>query len=198
MRKMCLNQVYELAKKNPKVFFIGSDLGFETLKQFKQDMPDRFLMEGVSEANLIGISAGLALEGNIGKINGIIDLFQRNLGHYAEVLRSEIERVQCIEKDDGSGIATYSVTIDGKEGRERKQFVRKIDSTLSGSTTTPSRVNTLLGLLMKYHLRHKYIKLLEPIIDTIDDKDIFEAHAYVTQLKFWDFKLYDCLVAPIF
>jgi transketolase len=65
MRKTCLDSVYEIAKTDPRVFFIGSDLGIGTLKQFKAEMPDRYFMEGVSEANLIGMSAGLALEGKI-------------------------------------------------------------------------------------------------------------------------------------
>ena len=51
MRKMCLDMVYELARLDKRIFFIGSDLGVGTLKQFKTEMPDRFLMEGVSEAN---------------------------------------------------------------------------------------------------------------------------------------------------
>ena len=38
MRQTCLNMVYELAKKDPRVFFIGSDLGQGTLKQFKAEM----------------------------------------------------------------------------------------------------------------------------------------------------------------
>jgi transketolase len=65
MRKTCLDLVYEIAKTDSRVFFIGSDLGIGTLNQFKAEMPDRFFMEGVSEANLIGMSAGLALEGKI-------------------------------------------------------------------------------------------------------------------------------------
>jgi transketolase len=65
MRKACLDSIYKLAKDDDRIFFIGSDLGTGTLSQFKKDMPERFLMEGVSEANLIGISAGLALEGKI-------------------------------------------------------------------------------------------------------------------------------------
>ena len=74
---MCLNQVYELALKDPRIFFIGSDLGYETQKQFKDEMPERFLMEGVSEANLIGISAGLALEGKIVYANTIATFLSR-------------------------------------------------------------------------------------------------------------------------
>ena len=71
MRKTCLDMVYELAKKDERIFFIGSDLGIGTLKQFKQEMPERFFMEGVSEANIIGIAAGLALEGKIPYVNTI-------------------------------------------------------------------------------------------------------------------------------
>src|SRR5476649_2340275 len=77
MRKTCLDQVYELAKKDPRIFFVGSDLGYETLKQFKNEIPDRFFMEGVSEANLIGISAGMAMEGKIVYANTIATFLSR-------------------------------------------------------------------------------------------------------------------------
>ena len=77
MRKTCLDSVYELAKNDPRVFFVGSDLGIGTLKQFKAEMPDRFFMEGVSEANLIGMSAGLALEGKIVYANTIATFITR-------------------------------------------------------------------------------------------------------------------------
>jgi transketolase len=77
MRKTCLDSVYELAKNDPRVFFVGSDLGIGTLKQFKAEMPERFFMEGVSEANLIGMSAGLALEGKIVYANTIATFITR-------------------------------------------------------------------------------------------------------------------------
>ena len=53
--------ILELAKKNEKVFFIGSDLSDDILRQFTKEMPRRFFMEGISEANIIGMAAGLAL-----------------------------------------------------------------------------------------------------------------------------------------
>ena len=71
MRKACLDMVYELAREDERIFFIGSDLGVGTLKQFKQDIPDRFFMEGISEAYIIGMAAGLALEGKIPYVNTI-------------------------------------------------------------------------------------------------------------------------------
>ena len=43
MRKTSLNQVYELAKKDKRVLFIGSDLGPDVLLEMKEQMPNRFL-----------------------------------------------------------------------------------------------------------------------------------------------------------
>ena len=77
MRETCLEMVYELAKSDKRIFFIGSDLSVGTLKKFKEEMPDRFLMEGVSEANLVGIAAGLAMEGKIVYINTIATFLTR-------------------------------------------------------------------------------------------------------------------------
>ncbi len=77
MRKTSLDMVYELAKKDKRIVFIGSDLGVGTLKQFKAEMPDRFLMEGVSEANVVGMAAGLALEGKIVYVNTIATFLTR-------------------------------------------------------------------------------------------------------------------------
>lgn len=71
MRKTCLDKVYEMAQKDSRIVFIGSDLGVGTLDKFKKEIPDRFLMEGISEGHLIGMAAGLALEGNIVYINTI-------------------------------------------------------------------------------------------------------------------------------
>ena len=63
MRKACLEMVYELAKKDSRVIFIGSDLGTKTLQNLKEERPDQFLMEGISEGHLIGMAAGMALDG---------------------------------------------------------------------------------------------------------------------------------------
>lgn len=77
MRKTSLDAVYELAKRDPRVVFIGSDLGIGTLKQFKAEMPERFFMEGVSEAHIVTMAAGLALEGKVVYINTIATFLTR-------------------------------------------------------------------------------------------------------------------------
>ena len=71
MRKTSLDIVYEMAKKNKKVIFLGSDLGFKVLDEMRVRLPKNFLMEGICEQNLIGMSAGLAMEGYIPYVNTI-------------------------------------------------------------------------------------------------------------------------------
>ena len=77
MRKTCLDTVYELARKDKRIFFIGSDLSVGTLQSFKKEIPERFFMEGVSEANLVGMACGLAMEGKIVYVNTIATFLSR-------------------------------------------------------------------------------------------------------------------------
>jgi transketolase len=69
--------VHELAQQDERILFVGSDLGVGVLREFKQAFPERFFMEGVSEANIIGMSAGLALEGHIVYVNTIATFLTR-------------------------------------------------------------------------------------------------------------------------
>ena len=77
MRQACLRMVYELAKQDDRIFFIGSDLGVGTLSEFKDEMPDRFFMEGIAEANLVGMASGMAMEGKILYVNTIATFLTR-------------------------------------------------------------------------------------------------------------------------
>ena len=77
MRKTCINMVYELAKRDSRVVFIGSDLSPGLLAEMKRDMPDRYYMEGVTEANVIGMAAGLAMEGYTPFVNTIATFITR-------------------------------------------------------------------------------------------------------------------------
>ena len=71
MRQKALLTVYKLAKQDPRIVFIGSDLGAGTLKEMQLDIPGQFFMEGISEQHVVGFAAGLAQEGFIPYINTI-------------------------------------------------------------------------------------------------------------------------------
>lgn len=77
MRQTCVDMVYELAKQDERVVFIGSDLSPGLLSKMKKDYPDRHYMEGVYEQNIIGMAAGLAMEGYIPYVNTIATFLTR-------------------------------------------------------------------------------------------------------------------------
>lgn len=77
MRKTGLQAIHDLAKKNENIVFIGSDLGPGTLEEFKQTLPYQFYMEGISEAHILGMAAGMAMENNIVYVNTIASFLTR-------------------------------------------------------------------------------------------------------------------------
>lgn len=56
----------EAGKNNPNVFALTADVtGSVKMGDFKAEFPDRFIQVGIAEANMVGISAGLALSGKV-------------------------------------------------------------------------------------------------------------------------------------
>jgi len=67
MRKVYAQTLVELADQNPDIVVLEADLAKAsgTMPTFAQAHPDRFIDVGVAEANMIGIAAGLAVEGMV-------------------------------------------------------------------------------------------------------------------------------------
>jgi transketolase len=77
MRQTCLNWVHKLAKEDERVVFVGSDLSPGLLAPMQAEFPDRWYMEGIAEQNVVGMAAGLAMEGYIPYANTIATFFTR-------------------------------------------------------------------------------------------------------------------------
>lgn len=77
MRKTCIQKVHDLARRDDRVVFIGSDLSPGLLEDMKSEMPSRHYMEGVAEMNVIGMAAGMALDGYIPYVNTIATFITR-------------------------------------------------------------------------------------------------------------------------
>src|SRR6201996_1814070 len=77
MRKSCLDMVHALARRDPRVVYIGSDPGSGTLDSMRKELPERFFIEGISEAHVIGMSAGMAFEGYVPYVNTIATFITR-------------------------------------------------------------------------------------------------------------------------
>jgi transketolase len=77
MRKACLKAIAPLARRDQRVVFIGSDLGHGVMCDFQREFPERFFMEGVNEQAIVGMAAGMALEGRIPYVHTIATFLTR-------------------------------------------------------------------------------------------------------------------------
>ena len=72
-----MDMIFALAKRDPRIVYIGSDLSPDLTERMKREMPGRAYMEGVSEAHVIGMAAGLAMEGYIPYVHTIATFITR-------------------------------------------------------------------------------------------------------------------------
>jgi transketolase len=63
MRSALVETLCEQAATDERIFLLTADLGWSVLEKFAICFPRRFLNVGVAEQNMLGIAAGLALEG---------------------------------------------------------------------------------------------------------------------------------------
>jgi transketolase len=63
MRRKFGKIINELAKKDKKIFLLVGDIGYGIFDDFRNNHPKRFLNLGICEQSLIGVAAGMSLEG---------------------------------------------------------------------------------------------------------------------------------------
>lgn len=65
MRTAYLDTLYDLASKDKRVYALISDNGAIVYDKYRADMPSQYLNLGISEANMLGMAAGMASCGKI-------------------------------------------------------------------------------------------------------------------------------------
>ena len=65
MRTAYLDTLYELAQSDKRVYALISDNGAIVYDKFRRDFPEQYLNLGISEANMLGVAAGMASCGKI-------------------------------------------------------------------------------------------------------------------------------------
>ena len=63
MRRSFGKIITELADRDEKIYIIVGDIGYRVFDEFREKHPDRFINMGICEQSMIGVSAGMALEG---------------------------------------------------------------------------------------------------------------------------------------
>ena len=62
MRKVFIKELTRLNKKKKNIYLVINDLGYNVVEPFRDNYPKHFLNAGVSEQNMMGMSAGIASE----------------------------------------------------------------------------------------------------------------------------------------
>ena len=70
-RSVIGDTLHEIGAADSRLFVCTPDIG-GALKSFRDDFPERYIDTGITEQNVIGLAAGLALEGNIPVVMGMI------------------------------------------------------------------------------------------------------------------------------
>ena len=65
MRTAFIKTLYEIAEQDPRVTLVVGDLGFGVVTDFAKRLPNQFLNAGISEQNMTGLAAGMAMAGRI-------------------------------------------------------------------------------------------------------------------------------------
>jgi len=63
MRDVMIPAITEKMETDKNIFFLSADFGAPSLDKMRARFPDRFISVGIAEQNMIGVAAGLALEG---------------------------------------------------------------------------------------------------------------------------------------
>ena len=65
MRTAYLDELYDLASEDKRVYALISDNGAIVYDRFRKDLEAQYLNLGISEANMLGVAAGMASCGKI-------------------------------------------------------------------------------------------------------------------------------------
>ena len=149
MRSSGLNTIFSLAQKDKNTIFIGSDLGFKVLNEFKETLPEQFFMEGISEQNIIGMAAGMALNGKTVYVNTIASFLTRRC-------LDQIAINLCLEKTNVRLFANGGGLIYGPMGPTHTiiEDISLMMSLPNMSVIVPSDKHQMISLLSQAHL-HK-------------------------------------------
>ena len=72
MRNAFIKTLSQLALENENIYLLTGDLGYSVFEDFQKKFSKRFINMGISEQNMMGVAAGLALSGKTVFVYSII------------------------------------------------------------------------------------------------------------------------------
>jgi transketolase len=168
-RSVAGDTLHELGQKNANVWGLTADTG-GWLTAFKKDFRDRFIDVGIAEQNCAGIAAGLALEGNIPFIAGMIPFMTMRA---CEQVRTAICYQDLPVRMVGTGGGLTSGGGSTHNAMEDIAIMKSMVNMTVLSIGDPNMVRDIMILSMTYP-HPMYIRLAQGKKDRV----LYEAGAY--------------------
>lgn len=116
MRTAFIETLGELAAEDARICLVVGDLGYSVIDEFAKKYPAQFVNAGVSEQNMIGLSAGMAMSGKV--------VFAYSIGNFAtlralEQIRNDVcyhrANVKVVAVGGGLAYGNLGVTHHASE-----------------------------------------------------------------------------------
>lgn len=134
--------IFELAKEDTRIWLLTPDVGWGC-KEFSEAHPERFIDTGIAEQCVIGVSAGLAYEGNIPFIIGMMPFMSMRA---LEQVRTDL----CYPNLPVRIIANYSgLTGNGGSTHYAMEDIALFSSLVNMTVCAPADPNQLRQLILK-------------------------------------------------
>lgn len=145
-RSVIGDALHEIGETNDRLFVCTPDVGMN-LKQFRQDFPDRYIDVGIAEQNCVGVAAGLALEGNIPVIMGMLPFLSMRA---CEQVRTAVCYQNLPVRIIGTGGGLTSGGGSTHNAMEDIAIVKSMVNMTVISICDPNMIRDILHLSMEY------------------------------------------------
>jgi transketolase len=148
MRNTFSKKIEEFAEKDKRVVLLVADIGFSVFERFKERFPDRFYNVGISEQNMMGLAAGLAMTGKKVFVYSIMPFVTYRC---VEQIRNDIcyHDLDVVIVGFGTGYS-YGSAGFSHHGTEDIGCLKSIPNLTILSPSDPEEVRQLLDCCMKY------------------------------------------------
>lgn len=171
MRKTFINTLIDLAENDKNIYLLTGDLGFSVFEDFARKFPERFINCGVAEQNMMGVAAGLALEGKKVYVYSIIPFV---VFRCFEQIRNDICYQNLDVKIVGAG-AGFSYGTQGATHHaiEDLAILRNLPNIAILSPADPKEMEQLV--LQSYNIKNPtYIRLNK------NDRNLYSSKPKIT------------------
>ena len=184
MRDTFLESVFQLMQNNKHIFFVSADFGSPVLDKIRSHCPDQFINVGIAEQNLINVSSGLSLEGNIVFAYAIAPFITMRCFEQIRVNLALLSKVRNLNVNLIGVGAGYSYVVSGPTHQcyEDISIIRSLPNVRIYSPSDQIIAQKIPRYLIKNN-GIKYVRLDAQVLDVLDKKNNFNANSGFRVLK---------------